>query len=66
MTRESSLKNQAEAHFKFFYELMEELNREFYVPDTRWEIDEETFSVRRVKLPEMEWEQFEEANDELE
>jgi len=66
MTRQSSLKNQAEAHYKFFAELLEELNKEFCVPDTRWEIDEETYKVRRVKLPEMEWERFEEANDERE
>ena len=57
------LKSRAAECYKGLVAVLESLNRDYSKPDTRWEIDEMNGSVRRVKLPSFEWEEFEEPND---
>lgn len=65
MNHHQHLCKKVEEHWSIFFRYLEELNKRYPKTDTRWEMDENTNKVRRVKLPDMEWEQFEEPNDEL-
>lgn len=59
------LKSRAAECYKGLVAVLDTLNRDYSKPDTRWEVDEMNGSVRRVKLPSLEWEEFEEPNDKL-
>lgn len=65
MNHQQHLRKKVEEHWSIFFRYLEELNKRYPKDNTRWEMDENTNKVRRVKLPDMEWEQFEEPNDEL-
>ena len=59
------LKSRASQCFKGLASVLETLNRDYPKPDTRWEMDEDKKIVRRVKMPNLEWEVFDEPNDKL-
>ena len=59
------LKQRAAVYFKGLNTVLATLNRDHQKPNTRWEIDETTGKVRRVKLPSLEWEKYDEPNDPL-
>jgi len=57
------LKSRAAESYKSLMTVLETLNRDHKKPDTHWEMDEDKGVVRRVKLPSLEWEPFEEPNE---
>lgn len=57
------LKSRAAECFRGLKTVLDTLNKKYPKPDYRWEMDEDKGIVRRVKLPEMAWEPFEEPND---
>ena len=65
MTDLAYLKKRASECFKGLKSVLETLNRDYPKPDTRWEMDEDKKIVRRVKMPSLEWEVFDEPNDPL-
>ncbi len=51
-------------HYEKFMSTMEFIRLTYPCEDSeRWEFDDETKSVRRVKLPDLEWLPYEEANE---
>lgn len=61
------LQNIAAEYFEEFQQALNETRRMFPLGENeKWEWDDENLKIRRIKLPEMEWLPFEEANDELE
>lgn len=65
MSELAYLKKRASDCFKGLTSVLETLNRDYPKPDTRWEMDEDKKIVRRVKMPSLEWEVFDEPNDKL-
>ncbi len=62
----SALERIAAQHYNAFMDTMEFIRLTYSCEDSeRWEFCDETKSVRRVKVPTMEWLPFEEKNDEL-
>lgn len=60
----SALERIAAQHYNGFMDTMEFIHLTYPCEDSeRWEFDDETKTVRRAKLPDMEWLPFEEAND---
>jgi hypothetical protein len=59
------LKTRASDCFKGLVNVLETLNRDYPNPNTRWEMDEMNKTVRRMKLPSFEWDEFDEPNDKL-
>lgn len=60
----SNLELLAAYHYGCFHEVMEKVRLTYPCEDSeRWEYDDETQTVRRVSLPNMEWLPFEEANE---
>jgi hypothetical protein len=57
------LKQRASECFRGFETVMATLNKMHSKPGYRWEMDEDKGIARRIKLPEMTWEPFEEPND---
>lgn len=58
------LENRAAQSFHTFLHLMNDVRKTFPLPENeRWEWDDEKLVFRRVKLPDMEWLPYEEAND---
>ncbi len=59
--REGWLAHCAELAFEAYCMYLNSLNKEFPMLDHRWEIDEMTGKVRRLKLPELEWDDYDDA-----
>jgi hypothetical protein len=60
------LQDHAANSFESFLDCLKDLREMFPLPDGQmWEWDDENLTFRKVKLPEMEWLDFEEPNDEL-
>ncbi len=60
------LQDHAANSFESFLDCLEQVRKLYPLPDNQtWEWNDQTMKFRRVKLPEMEWLPFEEANDEL-
>jgi hypothetical protein len=53
--------------YEDFWKYKNELERYFPAgPNKIWDFDDENMCMRKLKLPDCEWEKFEEPNDELE
>lgn len=62
----SDLELTASYHHSRFMDAIEFIRLTYPCEDSeRWEYDDETKTVRRVKLPDMEWLPYEEKNDEI-
>lgn len=59
----SYLKSRASECYKGLVTVLDTLNRNYPKAGTRWEIDEDKMIARRVKIPSLEWEPFDEPND---
>lgn len=60
------LQDHAANSFESFLYCLEQVRKLYPLPGGQmWEWDDENLTFRKVKLPEMEWLPFEEANDEL-
>jgi hypothetical protein len=60
------LQDHAANSFESFLDCLKDVREMFPLPDGQmWEWDDENLTFRKVKLPEMEWLDFEEPNDEL-
>jgi len=60
------LEDHAANSFESFLDALKDVRELYPLPDGQmWEWDDENMKFRKVKLPEMEWLNFEEPNDEL-
>ena len=60
------LQDHAANSFESFLDCLKDVREMYPLPDGQmWEWDDENLTFRKVKLPEMEWLDFEEPNDEL-
>ena len=58
------LKKNAERVYKEFAAFMEAMNKQYPLGDNyRWEMDELEYKVKKCKLSDFEWAEFEEVND---